>query len=317
MSVAKSLELWHCRGYFLDAFFVIIPALAADHSTNGNPVKRIAAVLSCLCALSSPFAAHAADWEGAQDPFPLYGNSYYVGTEGLSSVLITSPAGHILIDGATPKAAAQIAAHIRQLGFKVEDIRFILTSHEHFDHAGGIAELQRLSGATVITSPAAKPVLETGKTDKGDPQFGSRLPDMTPVALVRTVRDGDTVELGPVSVKAHYTPGHTQGGISWTWKSFEKGRAMNMVYADSLNAIAGPNFRYSRNAVYPRAKADIERSIALVAALPCDILVTAHPDGSDLMERQAKGQLASPGACQRYAETGRKRLARTLAEEGR
>ena len=280
-------------------------------------MKRIALLLSCAFATLPAFAAPAA-WEGAQDPFQLYGNSYYVGTQGLSSVLITSNAGHILIDGASPKSAVQIAAHIRQLGFKPEDIRFILTSHEHFDHAGGIAELQALSGATVLTSPAAKPVLESGKADKGDPQFSSGLPDMKPVAPVRTVRDGETVELGPLSIKANYTPGHTQGGISWTWLAFEHGRAMNMVYADSLNAMAGPTFRYSGNTLYPNAKADIERSIARVAALPCDILVTAHPDASDLLERQAKGKaaLVSPGACQRYADAGRARLAQTLAEEG-
>ena len=279
-------------------------------------MKRIALLLSCAF-LALPVFAAPAEWEGAQEPFQLYGDSYYVGTQGLSSVLITSKAGHILIDGATPKSAVQIAAHIRKLGFKPEDIRYILVSHEHFDHAGGIAELQALSGATVITSPAAKSVLASGKNDKGDPQFGYDLPDMKPLAAIRTVRDGESVELGSLSIKAHYTPGHTQGGISWTWKELENGRAMNMVYADSLNAIAGPGFRYSSNTLYPTAKADIERSIARVAALPCDILVTAHPDALDLIERQAKGKaaLVDPGACQRYAETGRARLAKTLAEE--
>jgi len=282
-------------------------------------VNRIAILLSCLAAL--PTLSHAADWEGTQDPFQLYGNSYYVGTAGLSSVLITSPAGHILIDGASPKAAVQIAAHIRQLGFKLEDIRYILTSHEHFDHVGGIAELQRLSGATVLTSAAAKPVLETGKTDKGDPQFGNDMPDMTPLAPVRALRDGETVELGPVSIKAHYTPGHTKGGVSWTWMAYENGRPMNMVYADSLTAITGPGFRYSSNTVYPNAKADLERSIARVAALPCDILVTAHPDASGLLEKQAKQKelgnaaFVNPGACVSYADAGRRRLAQTLAQE--
>ena len=282
------------------------------------PVNRIALLLSC--ALSAlPVSAAAAEWEGPQDPFQLYGNSYYVGTQGLSSVLITSTAGHILIDGASPKSAVQIAAHIRKLGFKLEDIRFILVSHEHYDHAGGIAELQALSGATVITSPAAKPVLASGKADKNDPQFGYDMPDMRPLAPIRTVRDGETVELGSLSVQAHYTPGHTQGGISWTWKAVEHGRALDMVYADSLNAIAGPAFRYSGNTLYPNAKADIERSIARVAALPCDILVTAHPDAMELIERQAKGKaaLVDPGACRRYAETGRARLAKTLEAEKR
>jgi metallo-beta-lactamase class B len=282
-------------------------------------VKRIAVLLSCLAAL--PTLSHAAEWEGPQDPFQLYGNSYYVGTAGLSSVLITSPAGHILIDGASPKAAVQIAAHIRQLGFKLEDIRYILTSHEHFDHVGGVAELQRLSGATVLTSAAAKPVLETGKTDKGDPQFGNDMPDMTPLAPVRALRDGESVELGPVSIKAHYTPGHTKGGVSWTWMAYENGKPMNMVYADSLTAITGPGFRYSGNTVYPNAKADLERSIARVAALPCDILVTAHPDASGLLEKQAKQKqlgnaaFVNPGACVSYADAGRRKLAQTLAEE--
>nr|WP_307729707.1 MULTISPECIES: subclass B3 metallo-beta-lactamase [unclassified Massilia] len=286
-------------------------------STLGIPVKRLALFASVLL-VTAP--ALAAEWEGPQDPFQLYGNSYYVGTAGLSSVLITSPAGHILIDGASPKAAVQIAAHIRQLGFKLEDIRYILTSHEHYDHVGGVAELQRLSGATVLTSPAAQAVLETGKPNKGDPQFGN-LPDMTPVASVRSVRDGESVSLGTLSVKAHYTPGHTQGGVSWTWQALENGRTVNMVYADSLTAIAGPNFRYSGDALYPNAKRDIERSIARVAALPCDILVTAHPDAGGLLERQAKQKqlgnaaFVNPGACVAYADAGREKLAQTLAQE--
>lgn len=290
-------------------------------SAMGILVKRLAAALSCLCLLSSPFAARAADWEGAQDPFVLYGTSYYVGTQGLSAVLLTSPAGHILIDGAGPKTPLQIAANIRRLGFKPEDIRYILVSHEHLDHAGGIAELQRLSGATVLTSPAAKPVLESGLTDKGDPQFGNGMPDMAPVANVKTVADGETVRLGPLAIKARYTPGHTQGGISWTWQATENGNTLNMVYADSLTALAGPNFRYSGNALYPQARRDVERSIALVASLPCDILVSAHPDATGLLERQAKQkQLGNAAfidrdACRKYAEAGRARLAQTLANE--
>ena len=274
-------------------------------------MKRLAFLLACL-----PCAAFAADWDAPQQPFALYGGSYYVGPQGVSSVLVTSNAGHILIDGGTPKSPQQIAARIRALGFKVEDIKYILTSHEHFDHAGGIAELQRLSGATVLTSPLALPVLETGKADKGDPQFGD-LPDMAPVAKVKAVADGELVTVGALAIKAHYTPGHTQGGMSWTWTAVENGKAMNMVYADSLNAFGAGAFRYSGSASYPNAKLDVERSIARVAALPCDILVTAHPEASGLFERQAKGKaaLVDPAACRTYAEAGRARLAKTLAQE--
>ena len=277
-----------------------------------------------ILALAMPFAClaptHAADWDAPQDPFPLYGGSYYVGPQGVASVLITSKEGHILIDGGTPKSAAAIIDHVRALGFKPEDIKLILVSHEHVDHAGGVAQLQRVSGAAVLTSPAARAVLESGKPGRGDPQFGA-LPEMEPVANVKTVRDGETVSLGPLAVTANYTPGHTQGGITWTWTAHEPAGAMNMVYADSLNAFGLNGFRYSGDARYPNAKADIERSIARVAALPCDILVSAHPEASGLFERHARqaneGSTAfiDRDACRRYADGARQRLEKTLVQE--
>ena len=282
------------------------------------PAKRL--ILSLSLMFACPHGALAADWDAPQDPFPIYGGSYYVGPQGVASVLITSPKGHILIDGGTPKSAQTIIEHVRELGFKPEDIKVILVSHVHVDHAGGLAQLQRLSGATVLTSPAAKPVLESGKPDRGDPQFGA-LPDIEPVENVKTVRDGEIVSVGPLAVKANYTPGHTRGGISWTWTAQEPAGAMNMVYADSLNAFGLHGFRYSGDARYPEAKADIERSIARVAALPCDILVSAHPEAGGLFERHARqaneGSTAfiDRDACRRYADDGRQRLEKTLAQE--
>ena len=282
------------------------------------PAKRL--ILSLSLMFACPHGALAADWDAPQDPFPIYGGSYYVGPQGVASVLITSSKGHILIDGGTPKSAQTIIEHVRELGFKPEDIKVILVSHAHVDHAGGLAQLQRLSGATVLTSPAAKPVLESGKPDRGDPQFGA-LPDIEPVENVKTVRDGEIVSVGPLAVKANYTPGHTRGGISWTWTAQEPAGAMNMVYADSLNAFGLHGFRYSGDARYPEAKADIERSIARVAALPCDILVSAHPEAGGLFERHARqaneGSTAfiDRDACRRYADGGRQRLEKTLAQE--
>ena len=280
--------------------------------------KRL--ILSLSLTFACPHGALAADWDAPQDPFPIYGGSYYVGPQGVASVLITSPKGHILIDGGTPKSAQTIIEHVRRLGFKPEDIKYILVSHAHVDHAGGVAQLQRLSGATVLTSPAAQPVLESGKPDRGDPQFGA-LPDIEPVENVNTVRDGEIVSVGPLAVKANYTPGHTRGGISWTWTAQEPAGAMQMVYADSLNAFGLHGFRYSGDARYPEAKADIERSIARVAALPCDILVSAHPEAGGLFERHARqaneGSTAfiDRDACRRYADDGRQRLEKTLTQE--
>lgn len=264
--------------------------------------------------------ASASDWNTPQEPFALSGDSYYVGTRGLSSVLIASKEGHILIDGASPEAASEIAANVRKLGLKVEDIRIILNSHEHVDHAGGIAELQRLSGAQVKATAAAAPVLRTGKASRGDPQYAD-LPEMAPVARVGIVRDGETVKVGPLAVTLHATPGHTQGGSTWTWTSGDGGKQVNMVYADSLNAIGAGAFRYSGDPAYPNARGDIERSIAKVAALPCDVLVSSHPEGSDLWQRHARRALlgnaafVDKGACRAYADKGRARLQKTLAEE--
>nr|WP_306398026.1 subclass B3 metallo-beta-lactamase [Massilia sp. REN29] len=260
--------------------------------------------------------ATADDWNTPQEPFALSADSYYVGTRGLSSVLVASKDGHILIDGATAEAAPLIAANVRKLGFKVEDIRIILNSHEHMDHAGGIAELQRLSGAEVKATPAAAPVLRSGQASRGDPQYGS-LPAMAPVARVTEVRDGETVKLGPLAVTLHATPGHTQGGSTWTWRSQAAGKAVDMVYADSLTAIGAGAFRYSGDPAYPTARRDIERSIARVAALPCDVLVSAHPEASGLWQRQARGALVDKGACRAYADKGRAWLAKTLATEAK
>jgi metallo-beta-lactamase class B len=286
--------------------------------------KQIKLAAGALLATTMYAAApvKAADWNGPQEPFEIYGNTYYVGTAGISAVLITSAAGHILIDGGTPQAPAMIAAHIRQLGFKVEDIKYILNSHEHFDHAGGIAELQKMSGAKVLSSPAAVKVLQSGQPDKGDPQFGDLDPS-APVANTGIIRDGDHVTLGPLSLTVHYTPGHTQGAVSWTWRSTEGGRTANMVYADSISARAAKGFRYSGNALYPNARADIERSIAVVDSLPCDVLISPHPEASNLWDRKAKqAQLGNAAfidknACHEYAAQARARLANLLADEAR
>jgi len=267
-------------------------------------------------------AAAAPDWNGPQEPFALFGNTYYVGTAGISAVLITSTSGHILVDGATPQAPAQIVQHIRRLGFRIQDVRYILASHEHLDHAGGIAELQKLSGATVLASPAAVQVLRTGLPDRGDPQF-SALEPMPPVANVRAVRDGEVVKLGPLAVTAHYTPGHTRGGTSWTWRATEGGRSVDVVYADSLNAVAADGARFDGNPGYPTARADIERSMAMLAGLKCDVLVSAHPEFSGLWERKAQqarlGNAAfiDGNACRAYVAAARERLRKRLEADAK
>src|SRR5262249_11540441 len=159
--------------------------------------------------------------------FRVYGNTYYVGVRGLSSILITSGGGHVLIDGDLQESVPKIAASIRELGFRIEDVKLILNSHVHSDHAGGIAELQRLSGATVAASPSSAKVLREGHSGPDDPQYGT-ISGIPPVASVKVVRDGEKLQVGPLELTAHLTPGHTPGGTTWTWKSCENGWCLNM-----------------------------------------------------------------------------------------
>jgi metallo-beta-lactamase class B len=264
-----------------------------------------------------------AAWNESQTPFRVYGNTYYVGVRGLSSILITSENGHVLIDGDLAESATRIAASIRELGFRIDDVKVILNSHVHFDHAGGIAELQRSSGATVAASPSSAKVLTEGHSGPDDPQFGS-LRGIAPVAHVKVVNDAETLRVGPLELTAHLTPGHTPGGTTWTWKSCENQRCLNMVYADSLTPVSADSFQFTRNTTYPNVLKDFETSFNTLDALPCDILLTPHPEASDLWTRLDKRDrgggadaLIDQTACRHLAATARERLKARVAAERR
>lgn len=258
-------------------------------------------------------------WDDPSRPAHVFGNTWYVGTCGITSILITSPKGHILLDGATEKAAPLIEANIRALGFKVEDIHFILSSHEHLDHAGGIARLQKDSGATVVAREPAATTLERGTNDRRDPQFGV-LGDFSPIGKVRRIVDGEALSIGGVTLIAHATPGHTIGSTSWTWKSCESGDCQNMVYADSLTAVSADDYRFSDEQAHPEVVATFRKTFKAVTDLPCDILMTPHPGASHLFARLGPGAteaLIDPSACARYAESAASYLDARLAKENR
>lgn len=270
---------------------------------------------------TTPNCSHCAEWNAPQEPFRIYGNTYYVGPHGISSILITSPQGHILIDGAVAESAPQIAAHIRSLGFKLTDVKLILSTHIHFDHAGGIAELQRLTGATVMASPSSARVLSTGRVDPADPQFGE-LPPLDQVANVKVLKPGETVHVGPLALTSHPTPGHTPGGTSWTWASCEGNRCYNMVYADSVSAISADNFKFTHNNTYTNVLQDFAKSFAFLNTVPCDVLITAHPEVADLWDRMEKRKsvttpdpLVDTGQCKALAENAKKQLDLRIAKE--
>jgi metallo-beta-lactamase class B len=252
-----------------------------------------------------------ATWNAPQDPFHVYGNTYYVGTHGLSALLIVSKAGLVLIDGDLPDAPPQIAAHIKALGFDIRDVKLILNTHAHFDHAGGISALQTMSGATVDASPWSAAVFKSGGVGKDDPQYGAVRP-IAPVAHVRVIHDGEVVHLGDVALTAHFTPGHTPGGTSWTWKSCEKGRCRDMVYTDSLTGASADGYKFS---AHPAVVASFEKSFQTVDALPCDILLTPHPEFSDVMGRMQKGDFVDPQACHMLVAKARDAFAKRLESE--
>ena len=278
----------------------------------------LALILPAAQATPSPDAIPHSQWNAPQTPFRIYGNTWYVGPHGLTSLLVDTGHGLALFDGDLPESAPLIEAHIRALGFRLRDVKWILNSHPHADHAGGIATLQAASGAQVLSSAAGARELALGGADRSDPQFGS-IPDYPPVKQARVVRDGETVRLGNVAVTAHYTPGHTAGSTSWTWTSCEGRRCLRIAYADSLSAISAPGYRFLDHPAYV---AGFRRALATVAALPCDILLTPHPDASGFWEKVARRKspadvapLIDPQACRDYAADAGKDLDARLAKE--
>jgi metallo-beta-lactamase class B len=281
--------------------------------------SRLKVLIAALCIVSTQAHAHPADWDAPQKPFLVYGNTYYVGTAGISAVLITSPQGHILIDGTGSQGAGIVADNIRSLGYKLSDVKYILNSHAHADHAGGIAALQRRTNAPVVAGQANLATLASGKASRDDPQYGE-LPDFEPVTRLRGISDGKVVAVGPLAVTAHATPGHTPGGTSWTWKSCVNGKCQNMVFGDSLSPNAATSYRYTD---HPDTVASLRQGFAAFEAMPCDILVTAHPEANDLFDRlqhyaqNGSSAFIDPNACRELVASYRERLDKRLATEQR
>jgi metallo-beta-lactamase class B len=267
-----------------------------------------------------------ASWNVVKEPFRVFGNTYYVGMAGVSAVLITSDRGLILLDGGLPQSAPLIDASIRKLGFRTEDLRLIVNSHAHFDHAGGIAALQRVSGAIVAASASGARAIENGEPPATDPQndFGKDANGFPPVKGVKVVADGETLRVGDLAVTAHLTPGHTPGSTTWTWRSCEGSRCLEIVYADSLNPVSAAGFRFTGDATRPSIEAAFRRSIATVGSLPCDILLAVHPSFAGMedklrrrRERPGSEPFVDPTACRTYASDAAQRLDQRIAEEAK
>jgi len=259
--------------------------------------------------LTRPMAQEQAkEWLAPVEPRKIYGNSYFVGFAGLSVVLIDTGAGLVLIDGALPQAAPAILRNIRKLGFDPKDIKYILSTEPHFDHAGGIAALVRETGATVVASARGAEGLRSGRHAADDPQagYGGSWPA---VSRVRVVKDGEQLALGRTTITANATPGHTMGSMSWSWRTCEGKRCKNLVFASSLNPVSAPGYRYDVPSSRPIVSG-FAVSYRRMRALRCDILISAHPDNAGPASFSS-----APGACRAYVDRSRRLLDKQLARK--
>ncbi|TAJ78700.1 MAG: subclass B3 metallo-beta-lactamase [Sphingobium sp.] len=251
-------------------------------------------------------------WSDPAPPVRIFANVYDVGSCGITVLLITGAKGHILIDGATAQAVPAIIANIERLGVRPRDVKYLLSTHEHVDHAGGLHALHQRTGASLIASAAARPMLESGTPARDDPQHGG-LDAFTGARVGRIVRDGEAVTLGSLRLTAHLTPGHSPGGTSWSWTACAGKNCRRIVYADSLSAVSADGYRF---ADHPAYVARLRTTIAKVAALRCDLLITPHPSASALYDRLAGTvPLIDSKACARYAAAARSNLDKRLARE--
>ena len=252
------------------------------------------------------------DWDKPAPPVRIHGNTYLVGTCGIAVILVAGSAGHVLIDAGTEVGAEHVAANIKALGFKLTDVKYLLHSHEHFDHVGGTARIQQLTGATLVASGPAAQVFTRGTATRDDPQADMH-PPLNIADVGRVIGDGDTVRLGNIMLTAIATPGHTPGALSWRWESCDGGVCRSMLFADSLSAVSRDDYRFSAHPLY---LAKFRAAIAKIGASRSEILLTPHPAASGLPARLATGKpWIDPAACRNHAATLARKLDERLAKE--
>lgn len=260
--------------------------------------KILRSLAGLAIALSASFPANAgmpAAWTEPTRPFQILDNIYYVGTKGLASYLIVSQRKAILLDGTLAENAPHIEDNIRALGFKLEDIKIILNSHAHYDHAAGIAQLKKDSGARFMAMAQDKSALEHGMPE-GDTDYG-RI-DFPAVQVDRTLKDGDVVSLGDVRMTATLTPGHTKGCTTWSMVSTDDGKPLRVVFPCSIT-VAG-NILVG-NKGYPGIVEDFRSSFDRLGKMEADVVLTAHPEFSDVFAHKARKDAGEKDA---FVDTG-------------
>lgn len=271
----------------------------------------IACLLLCACGLAraaEPVLPQAQAyetpdaWRQTVPPVRIADRTWHIGTAGITALLVRTDAGAILIDGGVAQAADMLLANMQSLGVAPGDLKLILTSHAHGDHAGPLAAVRRATGARVLNSAESAWLMAHGGSD--DIHFGDGIL-YPPVQTDRIVRDGEAVELGGMRLTAHFVPGHTPGSIAWTWTDTRDGRPVRVAYVDSLTA---PGYRVHGNPRYPRLAEEFRRTFETVRGLPCDLLVTPHPDASGWAYDSATAPHPEPTTCRAYADAAAARI---------
>lgn len=299
---------------------ILFVACAPLHAQQAD--KELLRTQGTVTTQASPASTQPATDEGPAvwfEPFPAHrviGNVYYVGSKDLATYLITTPAGHILINSGFERTVPLIRKSVESLGFKITDVKILLASHAHSDHVAGHALLQKITGAQVFVMHGDDDVISSG----GVGQYlytGSR---WTPCKVDRVLNDNDTVTLGGVTLTAHLTPGHTRGCTTWTWPVTDAGKAYNVVVIGSPNANAG--YQLVNNADYPLIAADYEKTFTVLKRLPCDIFLGAHGAYYGMLakyDRAKAGAAANPfidpDGYRAYVEDREKAFRKTLAAQ--
>ena len=269
-----------------------------------SAVRRIhiavAIVLMALESANGQADATSREWNKPVPPFQIVGNLYYVGAVEIASYLITTPHGHFLLDGGFVETAPQIESNIAQLGFKLSDVKYLLNSHAHYDHAGGLAELKKLTGAKFVASEGDAGLLRNG--GHGDFRFGDTLL-FPPIEPDKIISDGESLQLGDQMMTAHLTPGHTRGTITWTTKIRDGGKSYDVVFVGSQSSL---DYKFVGQESYPGIAADFVKSFAVLKNLPCDIFLAAHgsffhfADKHQRFMRGEKNAFVDPNGYTRY-----------------
>lgn len=295
------------------------PLLKALASAAAALTLIMVSPITTLAAPSDQDAKHSIcqsydDWSEPTPPRHIYGNTWYVGTCAISVVLIKTSEGLILIDGAIEGAVPAIEENIRSLGFNLRDIKFILVTHEHIDHVGGVARLQKDTGATVITRERTAKALLSGTNYPEDPQAGT-LTDFTPIKTLRNIADGGTVVLGGQRIKNIPMPGHAPGGQGWQWSECENSKCLSLVFADSVTSISNDSYKFNAPGSLEN---ELRATTGRLLTTDCDILITGHVKHSNLLSRlDGTAPLVDQNACIELAHKGIRGLEIRLQKEGK